>query len=181
MNREQWLDQLATSAIPAISRSTSYPAEELAVKLSCGFPKQQGKRKPVSAQLVPPTASDDFFAEIFVTPELSEKRKVAQAVLPLLVAVVTGDFKQRQNYRNALRTLGLNSDELPSWAKSIVDALPAYPHATIRLENAPKQTTRLIKVECIRDGYIARVSRTTLANLGAPICPACGNQFTETN
>ncbi len=181
MNREQWLNQLATVAIPAISRSTPYPAEELSVKLSCGFPSQKGKRKPVSAQLIPPTASEDFNAEIFVTPELAEKRKVAKAVLPLLVAVVTGDFKQRQNYRQAIQALGLNAEELPTWAKSIVDDLPAYPHAEVRLENIKKQTTRLIKVECVRDAYIARVSRTTLYVHGAPICPACNQSLTETN
>ncbi len=181
MNREQWLNQLATVAIPAISRSTSLPAEELSVKLSCGFPSQKGKRKPISAQLIPPTASEDFNAEIFVTPELAEKRKVAKAVLPLLVAVVTGDFKQRQNYRNAIASLGLNGEELPTWAKSIVDDLPAYPHAEVRLENIKKQTTRLIKVACLNDGYIARVSRSTLENLGAPICPACNQSLTESN
>lgn len=181
MNREQWLNQLATIAIPAISRSTSYPAEELSVKLSCGFPSQKGKRKPISAQLIPPTASEDFNAEIFVTPELAEKRKVAKAVLPLLVAVVTGDFKQRQNYRQAVATLGLNSEELPTWAKELVDNLPAYPHAEVRLENIKKQTTRLIKVACLADGYIARVSRSTLENLGAPICPACRQSLTESN
>lgn len=183
MNREQWLEKLANSAIPVLSRAITYNNEETAVKLSCGFPKQQGKRKPVVAQLVPPTASDDFFAEIFVSPEIAEKREVAKAVLPLLVAVVTGDFKQRQNYRQALRTVGLNHAEagLPQWALTLVNDLPAYPHASVRLENAPKQTTRLIKVECIRDGYIARVSRTTLTNFGAPICPVCSNQFTEAN
>lgn len=181
MNREQWLEKLATKAIPAISRGTSFPAEELSVKLSCGFPAQNGKRKPIAAQLIPPTASEEFNAEIFVTPTLAEKRKVAQAVLPLLVAVVTGDFKQRQNYRNALATLGLNGETLPLWATDIVDGLPAYPHAEVRLENIKKQTTRLIKVACLADGYIARVSRSTLENLGAPICPACRQSLTETN
>lgn len=181
MNREQWLNALAVTAVPRISSSLDYSTEELALKLSCGFPAQQGKRKKISASLVPPTASDEFNAEIFVTPELSAKREVAQAVLPLLVAVVTGDFKQRRIYRDALRRLGLNATELPAWAKSIVDGMPAYPHASLTLEAPAKQSTRLIKVACPsleHEPYIARLSRKAL-DFGTPTCPCGLNMVSE--
>lgn len=181
MNRETWLKELADIAIPHIANATQYTEEEVSVKLSCGFPAKQGKRGKVHASLVPPTNSDEFNAEIFVTPELSAKREVARAVLPLLVAVVTGDYRQKTNYRNLIRTLGLNGEELPTWAKGIVDALPAYPHASLTLPEVKKQTTRLIKVHCAPCGYIARVSRSTLDTYGAPICPACTQSFTEAN
>jgi hypothetical protein len=181
MNRETWLKQLADRAIPAIASSIQYTEEETSVKLSCGFPAKQGKRGKVTASLVPPTNSEEFNAEIFVTPELSAKREVASAVLPLLVAVVTGDYRQRTAYRNAIRSLNLNHGELPAWAKSIVDELPAYPHASLTLPEVKKQTTRLIKVHCAPCGYIARVSRSTLDTYGAPVCPACRQSFTEAN
>jgi hypothetical protein len=181
VNREEWLKELANRAIPVIAHHVEYTEEETAVKLSCGFPAKQGKRNPVHASLVPPTNSADFYAEIFVTPELSAKREVARAVLPLLVAVVTGDYRQHTAYRNAIRRLGLNAGELPSWAKPIVDELPAYPHASLTLPEVKKQTTRLLKVECVPCNYIARVSRATLDRLGAPVCPACRQSFTEAN
>ena len=181
MNREEWLKELANRAIPVIAHHVQYTEEETAVKLSCGFPAKQGKRNPVHASLVPPTNSADFYAEIFVTPELSAKREVARAVLPLLVAVVTGDYRQHTAYRNAIRRLGLNAGELPSWAKPIVDELPAYPHASLTLPEVKKQTTRLLKVECVPCNYIARVSRATLDRLGTPVCPACRQSFTEAN
>jgi len=151
MNREQWLKTLADTAVPQISSSLELATEELSLKLSCGFPAQKGKRNKISASLVPPTASDEFNAEIFVTPELSE------------------------NYRDAVRRLNLNGSELPAWAKSIADAMPAYPHASITLEEQAKQSTRLIKVACPsleHEAYIARLSRKAL-EFGAPICP-CG-------
>jgi hypothetical protein len=181
VNREEWLKELANRAIPVIAHHVEYTEEETAVKLSCGFPAKQGKRNPVHASLVPPTNSADFYAEIFVTPELSAKREVARAVLPLLVAVVTGDYRQHTAYRNAIRRLGLNAGELPSWAKPIVDELPAYPHASLTLPEVKKQTTRLLKVECVPCNYIARVSRATLDRLGTPVCPACRQSFTEAN
>lgn len=181
MNRETWLKELADTAIPAITASIQYAEEETSVKLSCGFPAKQGKRGTVHASLVPPTNSDEFNAEIFVTPELSAKREVARAVLPLLVAVVTGDYRQQSAYRDAVRSLGLNGEELPTWAKTIVDGLPAYPHASLTLPEVAKQSTRLIKVHCAPCGYIARVSRSTLNTYGAPVCPACNQSFTEAN
>jgi len=43
----------------------------------------------------------------------------------------------------------------------------------------PKQTTRLRKVFCEIDGYIARISRSTLITYGSPICPACNQAMKE--
>lgn len=180
MNREEWLAILANRTINEISTRIDYTEEETSVKLSCGFPATQGKRKKVSASLIPPTASADFNAEIFVTPELSDKDEVAKAILPLLVAVATGDYKQGSTYRNAIRALGLN-EGVSAWSSAIVANLPTYPHAEIQLPPVTKQTTRLIKVACLPCGYIARVSRSTLNAYGAPICPACSATFTESN
>lgn len=168
MNREQWLTDLATIAIPSISEALSYSDEEPTVKLSCGFPAKQGKRTPISAQLIPPTASEDFNAEIFVSPTISEKSEVIEAVLPLLVSVVVGDFKQGATWRDACLRLGLRG--LP---ERLNEQMSDYPHSAITLPTTIKQTTRLIKVSCAQDGYIARVSRATIENLGSPICPAC--------
>jgi hypothetical protein len=46
-------------------------------------------------------------------------------------------------------------------------------------ETATKQTTRLRKVLCEVDGYIARISRSTLITYGSPICPACNQSMKE--
>lgn len=177
MNREQWLTDMASTAIPAITALLEYSDEEPSVKLSCGFPAKQGKRSPITAQLVPPTASDEFNAEIFVSPTISEKSEVIEAVLPLLVAVVTGDFKQGANWKNAVSRVRFSSN----LAERLNESLSDYPHSAITLPTVRKQTTRLIKVSCATDGYIARVSRTTVENLGAPICPACQLSMTINN
>jgi hypothetical protein len=42
-----------------------------------------------------------------------------------------------------------------------------------------KQTTRLRKVICLTDNYIARISRSTIITFGAPICPRCRCAMTE--
>lgn len=43
----------------------------------------------------------------------------------------------------------------------------------------PKQSTRLRKVECARDVYIVRVSRSTIITHGTPICPTCNEPMSE--
>ena len=173
MNREQWLQKLAASALPKISSRLEMADEEPAVKLSCGFPAQQGKRNQVGAQLIPPAASDEFNAEIFVSPTIAEKSAVIGLVMPLLVAAATGDFKQGREYKSALSRVGLNGSTLPQWAATIADRMPDYPHAAITIPDRKKQTTRLIKVACLNDNYICRVSRSTVDAMGCPICPAC--------
>jgi len=193
MNREEWLNALANQALPVIARTldsyAQFREEESAVRLSCGFPAQQGKRNRVAACVVPPAASDDFSAEIFISPTIDSAREVALAVLPLLCATVTGDYKRGSAYRGAVTRNRLNASSLPAWADSILSALPAYPHAALTLQPQAKQTTRLLKVSCLgdlmngeqHDAYIVRISRTTLANLGSPICPLCGASLTEEN
>ena len=52
----------------------------------------------------------------------------------------------------------------------ILAELGDYPHAKLDASNRKKQTTRLIKTECPRCGYTARVARKWL-DVGAPICP----------
>jgi hypothetical protein len=172
-NRETWLAAFATAAKPYLAERIGGLGgnEEAVVRLSCGFPPKTG-RKAADAAIVPPAASDDFTAEVFVSPTVDNAQAVAALVLPLLEVALKG------NWRSASPKVAAPV-ALPSWANSILANLGEYPHAKIELVAAPKQTTRLIKVACLNDGYIARVSRTTLENLGAPICPACNQSLVE--
>ena len=174
-NREQWLAAFASAAKPSIARNISGGGdEEAAIRLSCGFPPKTG-RKAATAAIVPPTASQDFTAEIFVAPTVDQAAEVAKAIIPLLRVAQAG------NWRSAAPSVAQPLAELPNWAISILESLGEYPHAKIEITAAPKQSTRLIKVACLNDNYIARISRSTLVNLGAPICPACNNSLVEAN
>ena len=170
MNREQWLAAFATAARPHINRSLSSFDEEAAIRLSCGFAPITN-RKRSNAAVVPPTSSEDFTAEIFISPTVDDAAIVARHIIPLLAIAQAG------NWRNQAPSVAAPLAELPIWAGSILANLGDYPHARLNITTAPKQTTRLIKVLCAADGYIARVSRTTIITLGTPICPACRNSL----
>lgn len=173
MNREQWLAAFANAARPHIASTIANRGdEEAAIRLSCGFAPTTN-RKRSDAAVVPPIASEDFTAEVFISPTIDQGDAVARHIIPLLAVAQSG------NWRSAAPSVARPLDSLPAWASEILNRLGAYPHAKISIAAAPKQTTRLIKVSCAADGYIARVSRTTLATLGAPICPACLNALVE--
>lgn len=175
MNREQWLAEFASRARNNISATISGGGdEEPAIRLSCGFSPRIG-RKQTKAAIVPPTASDDFTAEIFISPEISEAREVARHLLPLLTIAQSG------NWRSAAPMVAEPVTFIPMWAEPILDSIGAYPHSRLNIEPATKQTTRLIKASCAADNYIVRVSRSTLLTLGAPICPACLNPMNWSN
>lgn len=174
--REEWLAKFASDSASLIAHSISDGGdEEPAIRLSCGFTPTQGKRKQARASIVPPTASDDFTTEIFISPEIDDPNEVAKLLIPLLVIAHSGDFKRGARFRNACAYLGSNSEVLPDWAISRIERLGSYPHARIALPARKVQSTRLIKVSCDSDQYIARVSRATIDRLGAPICPSCLN------
>jgi len=175
--REQWLASLAQRSASLIARSIADGGdEEPTLRLACGFPPATG-RKQVLADILPPTASEDFTAEIFVSPEVDNPLEVARLVLPLLVVAHSGDYKRGARYREACARLGLTDGETPSWLTDRLNALGSYPHAQVTVPERAKQSTRLIKVVCMHDHdpYIARVSRKTLDTFKAPICPACLN------
>jgi hypothetical protein len=174
-NREQWLAAFASAAKPSIARQINGGGdEEAAIRLSCGFPPKTG-RKAALAAVVPPTASQDFTAEIFVSPTVDDATTVAKSIIPLLQLAQSG------NWRSAAPSVAKPLDTIPQWAISILERLGSYPHAALEIAAAPKQTTRLIKVACLNDNYIARISRSTLVNLGAPICPVCSIALVEAN
>ena len=187
LNREQWLNQLASSAKPSIQRWLELGGdEESALRISCGY--APNRRTSTAAVLIPPMASEDFTAEAFISPALSDKSEVAAALLPLLVAAYAGDWRKGATYRRGLQNCGLNASTMPRWAADIVEAMPAYPHASVDLDSMPKQTTRLLKAACYGDlmngeaheAYIVRLSRATYV-LGAPICPLCSADLTVAN
>jgi hypothetical protein len=64
--------------------------------------------------------------------------------------------------------------------KLIIAELGPYPHARLNLSLNPikKQTTRMIKLECLACGYIVRTSRLNVAERGPVLCP-CNHEPME--
>lgn len=175
-DREAWLTALALRAGRYLSASCTESDEEPVVRLSCGFPATQGRRKVAAAQILAPQHSADDTAELLVSPVVDDAVQVARLVLPLLLCAYTGDYRQGNAWADAVRRAHLDRDTLPEWAYVLLEGLGAYPHAAVTLPPVATQSTRLLKAVCDGNGehaaFIVRLSARTF-DMGAPLCGVC--------
>jgi len=168
-NREAWLKAFSKSVAGSMASNMELEADA-SLRLSCGFVPSQGRRKVASAVLLAPTCSADDSAELFVSPELAEADKVADAILPLIIQAHLGDWANRMTaqFMRELPLAGIKARALSVCGE--------YPHAEITLPTRRTDGTRLLKVVCSVEpaNFVVRMSAKCL-NVGTPVCP-CHNQ-----
>ena len=185
MNREDWLktaEQSMKSWI--VAEGYAYPAQ---TRISCGFPKASRGRNHSIGQCWTSKASSDDTAEIFISPTQANPARVCDILLHEMVHATVGvDCGHKKPFIKLARALGLEGkitatvagEALTQRISTMLDTLPAYPHAELHpldgLKGPKKQTTALLKVECGSCGYIARVTAKWIDSVGAPICPCNG-------
>lgn len=186
VNREAWL----TAAVAALRPIFGEAGVELpaTVNVSCGFPGGKSIHK-VIGQCWSTAASADGAAQVFVSPMLSDVVDVLAVLVHELIHA-WDDCKSGHKgaFAKAAKRVGLTGkmtatvagDELRERLAAIADELGAYPHAGMAaaMGTVKKQSTRMLKLECPRDGYVVRTTRKWLDELGAPSCP-CGSEMVE--
>jgi hypothetical protein len=191
VTREQWL-QNAVALMTPLFEAQGYKVP--AVRVSCGWPSSRGlsSKKAAIGECWDKKASTDSKAQIFISPRLKQPNE-QQGVLSTLIhemvhAVVGNKEKHNKVFGKCARAIGLEGKltaivagetliaKFTGWTKG---PLGDYPHAELKPGFRPvaKQTTRLVKCECGECGYVARVSRKWLEEVGAPVCPGsdCGS------
>ncbi len=153
------------------------------IRVSVGFPSRGAA--PGLSQTIGQCwdrVDDDGIPQLFMSPVLENPVRVLDVLVHELAHVVVGcRHGHKAPFKRAALALGLAGKPTATHAgpvlvkrlQSLSAELGAYPHAALDLKKRKKQTTRLIKVECRDDAYIARVSRTTIETHGCPICPVC--------
>jgi len=188
-NRETYLQAATDLLRPVFSQ---YHLSYGRVNVSCGF-TSRGKgtaRRMALGEHIDPAASAAGVSEVFISPVLARTDVVLGVLVHELIHAAVGNAAgHRGPFVRAAKAMLLEGKPTAtvigdqfreSIAAPIIANLGEYPHATVTLaNNHKKQKTRQLKVECQCCGYIARVSRTTLDTLGAPICPACHESMTE--
>ena len=168
-NREAWLKAFSKSVADSMASNSAELEADASLRLSCGFVPSMGKRKVASAVLLAPSCSADDSAELFVSPELADADKVADAILPLIIQAHLGDWTNRMT---AQFMRGLNVGLAKDRALRVCGA---YPHAEFWLPTRTTAGTRLLKVVCSVEpaNFVVRMSAKCL-NVGMPVCP-CHN------
>lgn len=152
------------------------------VRVSCGFPGGRGSKR-ILGSCWDANAADDRRANIFISPLIDDTNKVLETLVHELVHACVGhDEGHGPGFAALARRVGLvgrmtatyAGTELVNYIAEVVAQLGRYPHAKLNLAENPvkKQTTRMIKCECPKTGYICRTMRKWLDLYGPPISPA---------
>ena len=181
-NRELWLLKATERHLMRLFKQ--HGAELPVVKVSTGLPGGRGGKKAIGQHWAP-EASDDKIGSVFISPTIDDSSEVlATLVHELVHASVGNKAKHGAKFKALAVKVGLEGkmtathagEALKTELKTIVDTLGEYPHSKLNLNMNPtkKQTTRMIKMECLECGYIARASRKVIQTFGATLCPCNG-------
>lgn len=177
-NRESWLASLADAI------GDWYDPPLPACRIGVGF-TSKGLRSKRIGECWATDASTDGAAAIFVHPRLIDPLEVAATVAHELIHASVGqEAKHGPVFKRAALAIGLTgkmtaTEAGPEFVERIGPVLAdlgPYPHAALSpkggTSTGPKQTTRMLKVECAC-GFTVRMARSWIDDVGTPICPRC--------
>lgn len=178
MTREQWL----LKAIEILEKEKFKPLGHPFVKtrVSVGFP--DGSKKAIG-QYWYPEATSDGHGNIFIHPGQGDPVDILAILVHELVHNSCGERGHGKVFKKLATAVGLEgkmrstnaSKELAVYLKKLAKKLGKFPHSAIKKGAkgpTPKQSTRMIKMECMVCGFICRASMSKILETGAPFC-AC--------
>lgn len=188
--REEWLNA-ACEAFKPLIESKDY--KWVPMRVSVGWPSRKAlsvKNRTIG-QCWPPESSADSVTEIFISPILAKPDQLCN-VLDTLIheighAVVGCIHGHKAPFKKFMKLVGLTGKatattagpELLEMIQSVSKDLGPFPHGTLDQTKSgiKKQTTRMIKAECLCEdgdgtcGFIVRASKTAFLEIGIPDCP----------
>lgn len=195
--REQYLELAVLKLRPLFAEIN---VELPAVRVSVGWPSRGGigAKNKVIGQCWATSVASDNVAQIFISPVLGGDdtegtiKVMATLVHELIHAADDCQSGHKGAFGKMARAIGLQGKLTATYVEGgtdlydrlviILSELGPYPHAVLNPfemeKQRPKQTTRMLKLECPNDGYVARTTRKWLDELGAPRCP-CGMVLEE--
>ena len=178
--REVWLND-AVEELRGLFKEQGYTFGK--VNISVGWPGgTRGNHSSSIGQAWESQVSSDSRNNIFISPAINNTEEVLSVIAHELCHVVN-DCQDAHNkpFIDIAKKIGLMqpwtatkaSKELKEQLGIIADKIGKYKGPKIDLEysDKPKQTTRLVKVQCNICGYTCRTTRKWIDAYGTPICP----------
>ena len=189
--RDEWLAQ-ATSALRVDFDTAGFALTQETIRVSCGFPSKAtaGKCKVIGQCWDRALPGEDGIPQIYLSPVEDDPIEILGTLVHELVHAAVGcKFGHKTQFKIAAVAVGLtgkmtattSTPELVERLNTLSAELGPFPHAALDLTKVKKQSTRLLKVQCVdsEHQYTARVSRLMLDAYGAPLCPVCEGQMIE--
>lgn len=182
MTREEWLNKALDALRPRFAEAGEPLPEK--VRASVGWPGGRGPKRHVIGQCWLAESVSDKVPAIFISPVLTNPEEVLSTLVHEGVHAV-GKTGHRSEFSSLAKKVGLIApwksspagEELKASLKQLAADLGTYDHGGIAQSTFKVQTTRLLKVECPVDGYVARITRKWI-DYGLPVCP-CGTEMEE--
>jgi hypothetical protein len=189
ITREQWLAKAAVKLTRRIEAAGFKMPEK--VRYTCGFPSKSAlaKKRQRIGECWDAGCSKDGTFEISVSPTQADATRVLDILLHEMIHSAVGlECGHKGNFKKCAVACGLDGKmtattagpELAKDLTKLAEQLGPYPHAKLegRKSNAPKkQGTRMLKLECVDCGYVARTTKKWIET-GLPTCH-CGGTFTS--
>ena len=200
-NRESWLHFIVEEMRPKFA-DIDFPLPEK-IRVAIGF-TSKGKSKKVIGQCWDKAASSDDHYEIFIVPWLNSKEGHLELEIAAVLAhelIHTRDLTHGKTFKTISKTIGLIGPATATrpgplfrqLIKPILDEAGSFPHGVLNTEGPlvrtdgeegdslkpltdapPSQLNRYIQCKCDHCGYITRLTRKWLDEVGAPFCPNHG-------
>lgn len=182
--RDEWLHAVASAMRPWFA-DLDFPVPEFEIR--SGFPST-GSRGGNTAESW--AQEDDASFVVFVRPDRSDPVEVAGAIAHQMCKIACGAKDTHGHlFRHLAISIGLKGRKTEAKPGTLfvklltpilkqVGELPS-PEMEPAAQQPAKQTTRQIKVTCLKCGYVARVSRKWLEKVGPPLCPEHGAMTPE--
>lgn len=164
--REDWLRACLTRVTAGWPVGADLPEN---TRISLGFPaKRRGRGGSRVSEHYRPSDSEGGLWEIFISPTVGDALAVARIVAIEAARIATSRAPTEGEVA-----------ALTERARRVVETLPPYPHAAIKVAGAPapdatgpvsRPGSRLLKVSCEGCGYTARITRRWL-RVAVPACP----------
>ena len=176
-NRETWLNNITAQYIRPHFQKAGYTIPEN-VRMSCAFTSHGSKGNRIGECWTDNASGDNTF-EIFITPKIADSLRVVDILIHELCHATVGiKAGHKKPFANCAKAVGLTgkmtatiaTDELKATIATWVQALGDYPHATLSSNGVRKQSTRLLKCECVKCGYTVRLSKKWI-QVALPRCP----------
>lgn len=199
MTREQWLTEachhfLDTLIMPVVDTNTAYVKGLYAkpeFKISIGWMLRGGSK--AIGQCFRKAASKGSVNEIFIRPDFDDSNRILDILIHELIhAVDDCESGHRGFFKATAVGVGLvgkmtatqAGEELTETIAEYVNVNGKIPHTAMTANQSPvkKQSTRMLKLECMACGFIARTTQKWLDKIqeGAR-CPICASDKLEVN